>query len=169
MGAGERRDEGVGFGGIAQGDGRELQAGDPALGAIAQQADLRARQQQIFEQFESQLDLLRVGEAFRDVAGQVRDVMRRYREYIDAGGDLARANEFLSRSLEQIRSDASLALAEGEQQAASKLAEAAAILAGQPGSMELRYLNSLQEIAGDRTNTIVFPMQIADLARQFGR
>ena len=59
--------------------------------------------------------------------------------------------------------------AEGEQQAASKLAEAAAILAGQPGSMELRYLNSLQEIAGDRTNTIVFPMQIADLARQFGR
>lgn len=80
-------------------------------------ADLRARQQQIFEQFESQLGLLRVGEAFRDVAGQVRDVTRRYREYIDAGGDLAHANEFLSRSLEQIRGDASVTLAEGEQQA----------------------------------------------------
>jgi regulator of protease activity HflC (stomatin/prohibitin superfamily) len=59
--------------------------------------------------------------------------------------------------------------AEGEQQAAAKLAEAAAILSAQPGSMELRYLNSLQEIAGDRTNTIVFPMQIAELARQLGR
>ncbi|MBI3406378.1 MAG: hypothetical protein HY046_13065, partial [Acidobacteria bacterium] len=80
-------------------------------------ADLRARQQAIFEQFDSQLDLLRVGEAFRDVAGQVRDVVRQYRTYVDAGGDLANANEFLSRSLEQIRSDASLALAEGEQQA----------------------------------------------------
>lgn len=59
--------------------------------------------------------------------------------------------------------------AEGEQQAAAKLAEAAAILSAQPGSMELRYLSSLQEIAGDRTNTIVFPMQIAELARQLGR
>ncbi|MEM9495772.1 MAG: slipin family protein [Pseudomonadota bacterium] len=52
---------------------------------------------------------------------------------------------------------AKVILAEGEEQAAAKLAEAANILATQPGSMELRYLNSLQEIAGDRTNTIVFP------------
>lgn len=80
-------------------------------------ADLRARQKAVFEQFDSQLELLRVGEAFRDVAGQVRDLVRQYRSYVDAGGDLTRANEFLSRSLEQIRSDASLALAEGEQQA----------------------------------------------------
>ncbi|MCA8888535.1 MAG: slipin family protein, partial [Parvularculaceae bacterium] len=43
--------------------------------------------------------------------------------------------------------------AEGEQQAASKLAEAAQILATSQGAMDLRYLNSLQEIAGDRTNT----------------
>ncbi len=46
--------------------------------------------------------------------------------------------------------------AEGEQQAAAKLAEAAQILSTSQGAMELRYLNSLQEIAGDRTNTIVF-------------
>jgi len=59
--------------------------------------------------------------------------------------------------------------AEGEQQAAAKLAEAAVILATSPGAMELRYLSSLQAIAGDRTNTIVFPVQLADLARQFTR
>jgi regulator of protease activity HflC (stomatin/prohibitin superfamily) len=59
--------------------------------------------------------------------------------------------------------------AEGEQQAAAKLAEAAVILAASPGAMELRYLSSLQEIAGDRTNTIVFPVQLADFARQFTR
>ena len=59
--------------------------------------------------------------------------------------------------------------AEGEQQAAAKLAEAAVILATSPGAMELRYLSSLQEIAGDRTNTIVFPMSIGELADQFRR
>lgn len=56
-------------------------------------------------------------------------------------------------------------LAEGEQQAATKLAEASQILATSEGAMELRYLNSLQEIAGDRTNTIVFPFSLGELAK----
>jgi regulator of protease activity HflC (stomatin/prohibitin superfamily) len=47
--------------------------------------------------------------------------------------------------------------AEGEQQAAQKLVEAARQLGEQPAAMQLRYLNSLQDIASDRTNTIVFP------------
>jgi regulator of protease activity HflC (stomatin/prohibitin superfamily) len=55
--------------------------------------------------------------------------------------------------------------AEGEQQAAAKLAEAAHILSGQQGSMELRYLNALQEIASDRSNTIVFPFSLEQLGR----
>lgn len=58
-------------------------------------------------------------------------------------------------------------LAEGEQQAATKLAEAAHILATSEGSMELRYLNSLQEIAGDRTNTIVFPFSMEKISKKF--
>jgi hypothetical protein len=80
-------------------------------------ADLRARQQAIFEQFDASLELLRAGEAFRDVAAEVQDVIRQYRTYVDAGGDLARANEFLSRSLEQIRSQSAISLAEGEERA----------------------------------------------------
>ena len=56
-------------------------------------------------------------------------------------------------------------LAEGEFQAAAKLAEAANVLATQPGSMELRYLNSLQEIAGDKTNTIVFPFSLEQVSK----
>lgn len=55
---------------------------------------------------------------------------------------------------------AKIILAEGEQQAATKLAEAAHILATSQGSMELRYLASLQEIANDKTNTIVFPFSM---------
>lgn len=80
-------------------------------------AELRARQQAIFEQFDASLQLLRVGRAFRDVAADVQELIRQYRTYIDAGGDLTKANEFLSRSLEELRADASAELAEGEQQA----------------------------------------------------
>ncbi len=47
--------------------------------------------------------------------------------------------------------------AEGEQQAAAKLLEAAEILARSPQAMQLRYLSTLQNIAGERNSTIVFP------------
>lgn len=60
---------------------------------------------------------------------------------------------------------AKVILAEGEQQAAAKLSEAAAILATSPGAMELRYLNSLQEIANDQTNTIVFPFSLDQVGK----
>ncbi|MBU1664285.1 MAG: slipin family protein [Gammaproteobacteria bacterium] len=48
--------------------------------------------------------------------------------------------------------------AEGELQASEKLLAAAKILARQPEAMQLRYLQTLAGIAGDKTNTIVFPM-----------
>jgi hypothetical protein len=80
-------------------------------------AALRAEQRAIFEQFEQRLELLRTGQAFRDVAASVREAIRQYRAYVDAGGDLARANEFLSRSLEEIRRTSALELAEAETQA----------------------------------------------------
>jgi regulator of protease activity HflC (stomatin/prohibitin superfamily) len=48
--------------------------------------------------------------------------------------------------------------AEGELQAAEKLAKAGGILANQAEAMQLRYLTALQHIASDRSNTIVFPL-----------
>jgi regulator of protease activity HflC (stomatin/prohibitin superfamily) len=56
--------------------------------------------------------------------------------------------------------------AEGEQQAAEKLVEAASILATRPEAMQLRYLNTIHDIAGERSSTIVFPVPI-DLLRGF--
>ena len=47
--------------------------------------------------------------------------------------------------------------AEGEHQAAQKLLDAAEILARQPEAMQLRYLSTLNVIANERSNTIVFP------------
>lgn len=48
--------------------------------------------------------------------------------------------------------------AEGEFQASEKLLAAAEILARKPEAMQLRYLQTLTGIAGDKTNTIVFPV-----------
>jgi regulator of protease activity HflC (stomatin/prohibitin superfamily) len=50
--------------------------------------------------------------------------------------------------------------AEGEQQAAQKLVEAARILSGVPQAMQLRYLGTLFDIANERGSTIVFPLPI---------
>ncbi len=50
--------------------------------------------------------------------------------------------------------------AEGEEQAAQKLVEAAASLARQPEAMQLRYLQTLTEIAGEKSSTIVFPLPV---------
>ncbi|MGH8193545.1 MAG: slipin family protein [Woeseiaceae bacterium] len=47
--------------------------------------------------------------------------------------------------------------AEGEKQAAQRLADAARILASEEQALQLRYLQTLKDIASDRTNTIIFP------------
>jgi regulator of protease activity HflC (stomatin/prohibitin superfamily) len=54
--------------------------------------------------------------------------------------------------------------AEGEAQAASKLAEAADVIGRNPVTLQLRYLQTLREIGGQQNSTIVFPMPI-DLKR----
>jgi len=48
--------------------------------------------------------------------------------------------------------------AEGEMQAAEKLLEAAQTLSKQSQALQLRYMQTLTEIAGERSNTIVFPL-----------
>ncbi len=48
--------------------------------------------------------------------------------------------------------------AEGEKQAAQSLLEAAEMLSRDPAAMQLRYLQTLTQVANDRTSTIVFPV-----------
>ncbi len=50
--------------------------------------------------------------------------------------------------------------AEGEKQAAQMIAEAARTLASESQGLQLRYLQTLKEIANEKTNTIVFPMPL---------
>lgn len=48
--------------------------------------------------------------------------------------------------------------AEGELQASEKLMQAAEMLGRQQGAMQLRYMQTLSNIAGDKNSTIVFPL-----------
>ena len=50
--------------------------------------------------------------------------------------------------------------AEGEKQAAQSLGEAAVIMSSNPVTVQLRYLQTLTEIAGDKNSTIVFPVPV---------
>ncbi len=50
--------------------------------------------------------------------------------------------------------------AEGELQASEKLTQAAEMLGRQSGAMQLRYMQTLSNIAGDKSSTIVFPLPI---------
>ncbi|MDB5797111.1 MAG: slipin family protein [Paucimonas sp.] len=50
--------------------------------------------------------------------------------------------------------------AEGELQASEKLMQAARVLAQQHGAMQLRYMQTLSNIASDKSSTIVFPLPI---------
>ncbi len=61
---------------------------------------------------------------------------------------------------------AKVVLAEGEFQAAQRLADASRVLASEPTGLQLRYLQTLAEIAGDKNSTTVFPVPI-DILRPF--
>ena len=79
-------------------------------------------------------------------------------KHIDLDESMVRA---IARQAEAERERrAKVIYSEGEAQAAEKLLQAGAMLATQPEAMQLRYLQILTEIAGDKSNTIVFPVPI---------
>lgn len=61
---------------------------------------------------------------------------------------------------------AKLIHADGELQAAQRLADASRILSSEPAALQLRYLQTLTEIATEKNSTIIFPLPM-DLVRPF--
>ena len=59
--------------------------------------------------------------------------------------------------------------AEGEYQAAEKLAEAARVISSQPSALQLRYLQTLSVIATEKTNIVVFPLPVDMLTPLLGK
>jgi regulator of protease activity HflC (stomatin/prohibitin superfamily) len=83
---------------------------------------------------------------------------------IDLPTDMQRA---MAKQAEAEREKRSKVIhAEGEAQAAQRLAEAASILASQPSALQLRYLQTLSEIATEHSSTILFPIPI-DILKPF--
>jgi regulator of protease activity HflC (stomatin/prohibitin superfamily) len=77
-------------------------------------------------------------------------------KHVDLNENMVRA---IARQAEAERERrAKVIHAEGELQASEKLLQAAEMLAKQGEAMQLRYLQTLTQIAGDRTSTIVFPV-----------
>lgn len=63
---------------------------------------------------------------------------------------------------------AKIITAEGEQQAAEKLVEAGEILTRNANAMQLRYFSALNDVAGERSSTIVFPVPMDLIPRRDG-
>src|SRR5439155_19751959 len=59
--------------------------------------------------------------------------------------------------------------AEGEHEASTRLAAAAEVISRQPIALQLRYLQTLTEIASERSSTIVFPLPIEMIGQFFQR
>jgi regulator of protease activity HflC (stomatin/prohibitin superfamily) len=79
-------------------------------------------------------------------------------KHVDLDESMIRA---IARQAEAERSRrAKVIHAEGEMQAAEKLTEAARILSAQPQAIQLRYMETLTTIAGDKSSTIVFPLPL---------
>ena len=79
-------------------------------------------------------------------------------KHIDLNENMIRA---IARQAEAERERrAKVIHAEGEKQAAQALMEAAQILAQQPSAMQLRYLQTLTQVAGDKSSTLVFPIPV---------
>lgn len=85
-------------------------------------------------------------------------------KHVDLPQDMQRA---MARQAEAEREKrAKIIHAEGELVASEKLAQAAAILGREPGSMTLRYLQTLIDIGSEQNTTIVFPLPV-DLLGSF--
>ncbi len=63
---------------------------------------------------------------------------------------------------------AKIVAAEGELQAAEKLAQAAAVISSQPGAMQLRQLQTMVEVSAEKNSTLIFPIPI-ELLGNMGR
>ena len=77
-------------------------------------------------------------------------------KHVDLPQEMQRA---MARQAEAEREKrAKIIHAEGELQASEKLAQAAAVIDREPAAMQLRYLQTLTEIASEKNSTIVFPL-----------
>ncbi len=82
-------------------------------------------------------------------------------KYVDLPQEMQRAMAQQAEAEREKR--AKIIHAEGEFQAAQRLAEAAEVLQRQPAAIQLRYLQTLADIATEKNSTIIFPLPVDTL------
>ncbi|MCK9258987.1 MAG: slipin family protein [Azoarcus sp.] len=86
-------------------------------------------------------------------------------KHIDLNENMVRA---IARQAEAERERrAKVIHAEGERQAAEALKDAAEMLSREPAAMQLRYLQTLTQVAGDKSSTLVFPVPVDLIGQLF--
>jgi regulator of protease activity HflC (stomatin/prohibitin superfamily) len=118
--------------------------------------DLLARRERINQLLQQQIDEVTDPWGIKVTAVEVKDVA------LPEGMKRAMARQ---AEMERERR-AKVIAAEGEYQAAEKLVQAAQAIAEQPIALQLRYLQTLTEIAAENNSTTIFPIPI-DLLRPF--
>jgi regulator of protease activity HflC (stomatin/prohibitin superfamily) len=118
--------------------------------------DLLARRDKINQQLQSIIDEQTEAFGVKVTSVEVRDVT--------LPEEMKRALAKQAESERERR--AKVIAAEGEYQAAERLVQAAERIAQQPAALQLRYLQTLVEIASERNSTVVFPIPI-ELIRPF--
>ena len=107
------------------------------------------------------LDVLKILDAQTDAWGiKVTNV-----EIKDVDIDLTMVRAIARQAEAERERRAKVIHAEGELQASEKLLQAAEVLARRGEAMQLRYLQTLTQIAGDKASTIVFPVPMDTLAK----
>ena len=79
-------------------------------------------------------------------------------KYVDLPQEMQRAMAKQAEAERERR--AKVIAAEGEFQAAAKLSEASDILSKNPMALQLRYLQTMSEMASEKSSTIVFPLPL---------
>ena len=85
-------------------------------------------------------------------------------KHVDLNESMVRAIAAQAEAERQRR--AKVIHATGEKQAAKELVEAAQILGAEPNAIQLRYMQTLTEIAGDKSSTIVFPLDLVEKVKK---
>ncbi len=120
--------------------------------------ELLSQRQVISDKIESIVDQATIGWGVEVTSVELKD--------INLPADMVRT---IAKQAEAERERRAVIInAEGEAIAAENLAKAAATLAGQPGALHLRTLNSINDISSDQSNTVIFTIPLEVLKAYVG-
>lgn len=138
----------------------------------SQLSQLQEQQAQVLKGFDSQLETLNTPQVFQDMIGQVQSIISTYTQYIQAGGQVANANEYLQDSFQNLVINGLQQLNQAEQGAVQNALNYNDLLLQQQEAT-LNYNEQVQQIMGQGVATRQAPaaiqkgIQLQELQQQY--